>query len=41
MSRPNTFSMDKEKIADQVEIIMQELIPQLTGKKVGYKLVVK
>jgi hypothetical protein len=30
--------MDKDKIADQVEMIMQEMIPLLTGKKFSYKL---
>jgi hypothetical protein len=32
------FSFDKEKIANQVESIMNELIPRLTRKNYRYKL---
>ena len=30
--------MDKERISNQVEIILQDLIPRLTGKNYNYKL---
>lgn len=38
MPESKPFSFDKEKIANQVESIMNELIPRLTRKNYRYKL---